>query len=58
MCIRDRSSSIKEKGAVIQGSPAFNISDYKRSYVFFKKLPELYKRIQELQKELTSLRQE
>lgn len=52
------SSSIKEKGAVIQGSPAFNISNYKRSYVFFKKLPELYKRIQELQKELTSLRQE
>ena len=52
------SSSIKEKGAVIQGSPAFNISNYKRSYVFFKKLPDLYKRIQELQKELTSLRQE
>ncbi len=52
------SSSIKEKGAIIQGSPAFNIGDYKRSYVFFKKLPELYKRIQELEKELTSLRQE
>ena len=28
------SSSIKVKGAIIQGSPAFNISDYKRSYVF------------------------
>ena len=52
------SSSIKEKGAIIQGSPAFNIGDYKRSYVFFKKLPELYKRIQELEKDLTSLRQE
>tara|TARA_B100000900_G_scaffold410039_1_gene427011 strand:+ start:5373 stop:6410 length:1038 start_codon:yes stop_codon:yes gene_type:complete len=52
------SSSIKEKGAIIQGSPAFNIGDYKRSYVFFKKLPELYKRIQELAKELTSLQQE
>ena len=52
------SSNIKEKGAIIQGSPAFNIGDYKRSYVFFKKLPELYKRIQELKKELTSLRQE
>ena len=52
------SSSIKEKGAIIQGSPAFNIGDYKRSYVFFKKLPELYKRIQELEKELTSLRKE
>ena len=52
------SSSIKEKGAIIQGSPAFNISDYKRSYVFFKKLPELYKRIQDLEKELTSLRKE
>ena len=52
------SSNIKEKGAIIQGSPAFNIGDYKRSYVFFKKLPELYKRIQDLKKELTSLRQE
>ena len=52
------SSSVKEKGAIIQGSPAFNISDYKRSYVFFKKLPELYKRIQDLEKELTSLRKE
>ena len=52
------SSSIKEKGTVIQGSPAFNIGDYKRSYVFFKKLPELYKRTQQLEKELTSLRQE
>lgn len=52
------SSSIKEKGAIIQGSPAFNIGDYKRSYIFFKKLPELYKHIQELKKELTSLRQE
>ena len=52
------SSSIKEKGAIIQGSPAFKIGNYKRSYVFFKKLPELYKRIQELEKELTSLRQE
>ena len=52
------SSSIKEKGAIIQGSPAFNNGDYKRSYVFFKKLPELYKRIQELEKELTSLRKE
>lgn len=52
------SSSIKEKGAIIQGSPAFNIGDYKRSYVFFKKLPELYKRIQELEKELTSLREQ
>lgn len=51
-------SSIKEVGAIIQGSPAFGIGDYKRSYVFFKKLPELYKRIQELEKELTSLRQE
>lgn len=51
-------SSIKEAGAIVQGSPAFGIGDYKRSYVFFKKLPELYKRIQELEKELTSLRQE
>ena len=34
-------SSINEKGKIIQGSPAFDIGDYKRSYVYFRKLPNL-----------------
>ena len=49
-------SSIKEKGAIVQGSPAFSIGEYKRSFVFFKKLPDLYKRLEKLSKDLASLR--
>lgn len=30
-----------EDNAVVQGSPAFSLSDYRRSYVYFKKLPQL-----------------
>ncbi len=37
---------------IIQGSPAFDIAPYKRSYVYFKKLPDLIKRIDHLEKEL------
>ncbi|MFV0530570.1 MAG: UDP-3-O-(3-hydroxymyristoyl)glucosamine N-acyltransferase [Flavobacteriales bacterium] len=38
--------------AIVQGSPAYNVGDYKRSYVYFKKLPDLVKRINELEKKL------
>lgn len=41
---------IKEPNTIIQGSPAFGIMDYKKSYVGFRKLPELMQQIQELQK--------
>jgi UDP-3-O-[3-hydroxymyristoyl] glucosamine N-acyltransferase len=34
--------SITIEGEIVQGSPAFNIGDYKRSYVLFRKLPELF----------------
>lgn len=46
-------SNIKDD-KVIQGSPAFEIAPYKRSYVYFKRLPDLVKRIDELEKELTN----
>ncbi len=45
--------SIDEKGAILQGSPAFNIRDYKMSYVGFRKLPEILKSIHQLEKKLT-----
>lgn len=35
------SSDLKDK-SVVMGSPAFNIGDYNRSYVYFKKLPSLF----------------
>jgi UDP-3-O-[3-hydroxymyristoyl] glucosamine N-acyltransferase len=50
-------SSILNEGEVVQGSPAFNISEYKRAYVLFKKLPELEKRIKELEQMLYELKQ-
>jgi UDP-3-O-[3-hydroxymyristoyl] glucosamine N-acyltransferase len=39
-----------ESGAVLQGSPAFEIGNYKRSYVIFKKLPAIYEFIRKLEK--------
>jgi UDP-3-O-[3-hydroxymyristoyl] glucosamine N-acyltransferase len=50
-------SSITTEGEIIQGSPAFNISDYKRSYVVFRKLPQLEKRIKELEQLILELKQ-
>jgi UDP-3-O-[3-hydroxymyristoyl] glucosamine N-acyltransferase len=50
-------SSVAESGQILQGSPAFSISDYRRTYVVFKKLPDLDKKIQELEKALAELRQ-
>ncbi len=43
-------------GATVQGSPAFAIGDYKRSYVHFRNLPAIEQRIDALEKELASLR--
>ncbi len=45
-------SSIKEKGAVVQGAPAYNIKDYLRSYVVFRKLPLLEERLRKLEHEI------
>jgi len=42
---------------IIQGSPAFAIGDYKRSYVLFRGLPGLNDKIKELEKLLNELKQ-
>lgn len=44
--------SIINENEILQGSPAFAIGDYKRSYVMFKKLPQLNSKISELEKQL------
>jgi UDP-3-O-[3-hydroxymyristoyl] glucosamine N-acyltransferase len=49
-------SSIQTEGEIVQGSPGFNISDYKRSYVVFRKLPVLEKKIQELEQTIAELK--
>ncbi|REJ82512.1 MAG: UDP-3-O-(3-hydroxymyristoyl)glucosamine N-acyltransferase [Bacteroidetes bacterium] len=50
-------SSIIQEGEIVQGSPAFNIGDYKRTYVVFRKLPQLEKRIKELEQLIAELKQ-
>ena len=40
--------SISEENSIIQGSPAFPIGEYKRSYVLFKNLPKIRKQIIDL----------
>lgn len=42
--------SITKKGDIVQGSPAYFIGDFKRSYVGFIKLPQIMKRLDELEK--------
>lgn len=43
-------SSIKEEGLVVQGSPAFGIGDYQRSYVLFRGLRKLNDRVSTVEK--------
>jgi UDP-3-O-[3-hydroxymyristoyl] glucosamine N-acyltransferase len=40
---------------ILQGSPAFDHMDYKKSYVVFKHLPELNKKIKELESKIEAL---
>jgi UDP-3-O-[3-hydroxymyristoyl] glucosamine N-acyltransferase len=50
-------TSILEPGQIVQGSPSFGIGDYRRTYVVFKKLPDIDKKIQDLEKALADIRQ-
>lgn len=45
-------SSITKEGEIVQGSPAFGIGEYKKSYVGFRKLPEILARLEELEKQV------
>ena len=49
-------ASVNTPGEILQGSPAFNIGEFKRTYVLFRKLPELEKKITELQRTLAEIR--
>ena len=45
-------TSITKDGEIVQGSPAFPIGDYKRSYVLFRGLPKMNEKITELEKNI------
>lgn len=49
--------SINKENALVQGSPAFDLNEYRRSYVHFKNLSKHVARIDELEKELKALRE-
>ncbi len=44
--------SIEKENEVVQGSPAFGIGDYRRSYVLFRSLPKLNDKLNELSKKI------
>ena len=46
--------AITKQGEILQGSPAFGIGDYKRTYVLFRKLPDMEARLRELEQKLSS----
>jgi UDP-3-O-[3-hydroxymyristoyl] glucosamine N-acyltransferase len=49
-------ASITQEGAIVQGSPAFSIHDYQRSYVLFRGLPKLSDRIRTLEKQMKEIK--
>jgi UDP-3-O-[3-hydroxymyristoyl] glucosamine N-acyltransferase len=48
---------VKKEGEILLGSPAIDISTYRRAYTIFKKLPEVYKKLYELENELKNLKE-
>ena len=45
-------SSIKKVGKIVQGPMAFDIRDFQRSYIIFKKLPDLYRTVNSIKKQI------
>lgn len=45
-------SSVKKEGTALYGSPAIAYSDFLKSYVLFKKLPDIQQKIKQLEEEI------
>ena len=45
-------SSIKQVGKIVQGPMAFDIKDFQRSYIIFKKLPDLYRTVNSIKNQI------
>lgn len=48
------SQTIKQPNSVVQGTPAFTAMDFNKSYVYFKRLPQLVQDLTVLQKQVNS----
>lgn len=46
------SNHIKQKGLTVLGSPAFDISAFKRAFAYFRSLPKIMKRIEQVEQKL------
>lgn len=42
--------------SVLRGSPAFDLNKFQKSYVLFRKLPEIWSQVKELEKEIKTLK--
>lgn len=47
-------NSIEKENEIVQGSPAFSLGDFRRSYVLFRNLPKLNDKLKDLEKKLGS----
>ena len=47
---------IKEPNSIHQGAPSFPVMEYKKSYIYFRKLPQLAKDLHEVKKEIKNLK--
>jgi UDP-3-O-[3-hydroxymyristoyl] glucosamine N-acyltransferase len=45
-------STVEKEGEILQGSPAFPVGEYRRSYVLFRSLQKLNDRIRDLERNL------
>ncbi|MGG6652091.1 UNVERIFIED_CONTAM: UDP-3-O-(3-hydroxymyristoyl)glucosamine N-acyltransferase, partial [Salmonella enterica subsp. enterica serovar Weltevreden] len=45
-------NSIEKENEVVQGSPAFSLGDFRRSYVLFRNLPKMSDRLKDLEHKL------
>lgn len=48
--------NITQEDAILQGSPAFNVMDFKKSYIYFRKLPKLAAELSDLKKGVKNLK--
>ena len=46
------SGGIRKENAIVMGSPAYDHSLYRKSYIYFRKLPDIVQRIEELEAKL------
>ena len=47
--------NIAKKGEVLQGSPAFEISKYRKSYIHFRNLNDIRNKLDELEKKIKEI---